>query len=86
MKKKGLLWLLASAFMLCLTYTSCDELLEEEDIEEEEQKQNDDKKGLDAYLPAEYAQKKLAAWYMLTDVQSEKTRLKPCSCLKTAHS
>ena len=77
MKKKGLLWLLASAFMLCLTYTSCDELLEEEDLEEEEQKQNqnDDKKGLNAYLPAEFAQKTVAAWYMLTDVQSEKTKV-----------
>lgn len=42
MKKNGLLWLMASALMLCLTYTSCDELPEEEDINKEEQKQDGD--------------------------------------------
>lgn len=79
MKKKGLLWLLASAFMLCLTYTSCDELPEEEDIEEQKQNQNqnqnNDLKGLVAYLPTDYAQKNLAAWYMLTDVKTEKSKV-----------
>lgn len=70
---------MASAFMLCLTYTSCDELPEEEDIEEQKQNQNqnqnNDLKGLVAYLPTDYAQKNLAAWYMLTDVKTEKSKV-----------
>ena len=59
MKKKGLLWLLASAFMLCLTYTSCEEL--EGLIDDNEETLS----GEEAFFPKAYADKTVAAWYSI---------------------
>lgn len=67
MKKITILLALAAAFTLSLTFTSCDE------------KENLDKEQagdiIKAYLPIEYANKQVAAWYMLTDQSDNKTKI-----------
>lgn len=67
MKKNTILLALAAAFTLSLTFTSCDE------------KENLDKEQagdiIKAYLPIEYANKQVAAWYMLTDQSDNKTKI-----------
>ncbi len=67
MKKVTFLLALAAAFTLNLTFTSCDE------------KENLDKEQagdiIKAYLPIEYANKQVAAWYMLTDQSDNKTKI-----------
>ena len=67
MKKVTILLALAAAFTLNLTFTSCDE------------KENLDKEQagdiIKAYLPIEYANKQVAAWYMLTDQSDNKTKI-----------
>jgi hypothetical protein len=67
MKKVTFLLALAAAFTLNLTFTSCDE------------KENLDKEQagdiIKAYLPIEYANKQVAAWYMLTDKSDNKTKI-----------
>ena len=67
---------MAAALTLGLTYTSCDELAEDlEETEKEAQKDDDASKvSPKAYLPIAYADKTVAAWYMLTDQEENKTR------------
>ena len=67
MKKITFLLTLAAAFVLSPVFTSCDELLKDE-IKEQTN-------GQEAYLPIEYANKTVAAWYMLTEQESNKTRI-----------
>lgn len=69
MKKNGLLWVLASALMLCFTYTSC----------EEQEGLIDDKKdekatGEEAFFPKAFADKEVAAWYSWTEKDKDKTK------------
>ncbi len=69
MKRNGLLWVLASALMLCLTYTSC----------EEQEGLIDDKKdekatGEEAFFPKAFADKEVAAWYSWTEKDKDKTK------------
>ena len=68
MKKLSyLLLILAAAFVLSPVFTSCDDLLKDQ-LEEQAD-------GQEAYLPIEYAKKTVAAWYMLTEQESNKTRI-----------
>ena len=67
MRKITFLLTLAAAFVLSPVFTSCDELLKDE-IKEQTN-------GQEAYLPIEYANKTVAAWYMLTEQESNKTRI-----------
>ena len=69
MKRNGLLWVLASALMLCFTYTSC----------EEQEGLIDDKKdekatGEEAFFPKAFADKEVAAWYSWTEKDKDKTK------------
>ncbi|MBR3937800.1 MAG: hypothetical protein IKJ66_07735 [Bacteroidaceae bacterium] len=67
MKKIGFLSVMASVLMLGLTFGSCDELLEDDSQEQA--------KGANAYLPVEYADKEVAAWYALTEQDDNKTKV-----------
>ncbi len=67
MKKVTFLLALAAAFTLSLTFTSCDE---KENLDKEQASDN-----IKAYLPIEYANKQVAAWYMLTDQSDNKTKI-----------
>lgn len=67
MKKVTFLLALAAAFTLSLTFTSCDE---KENLDKEQASDN-----IKAYLPIEYANKQIAAWYMLTDKSDNKTKI-----------
>ena len=71
MKKTRFLLLLAAVFTLSMVYTSCDDLLD---------KDSDEKKGAaeassSAYLPIDYANKKVAAWYLRTEEGDNKTKI-----------
>ena len=71
MKKTRFLLLLAAVFTLSMVYTSCDDLLD---------KDSDEKKGAaeassSAYLPIDYANKKVAAWYLHTEEGDNKTKI-----------
>ena len=66
MKKLGLLWVMASALMLCLTYTSCDEL--DDLLEDSETSEGQ------AFFPSDFASKTVAAWYAYTDKDKDKTK------------
>ena len=68
MKNRGLLWVLASLFLLCLTYTSCDELDGLLDDKEETLS------GEEAFFPKAYADKEIAAWYSYTEKNKDKTK------------
>ena len=65
MKKLGLLSVLASALMLCFT-VSCDQL--------EDFLGGGDKDSEGAFFPSAYADKEVAAWYMLTTKEDSKTK------------
>ena len=67
MKKNGLLWVLASALMLCFTYTSCEEM---EGLFDDDEKAS----GEEAFFPKAYADKELAAWYKWTEKDKDKTK------------
>ena len=69
MKKTRFLLLLAAVFTLSMVYTSCDDLL---DKDSDEQK---DANSSSAYLPIEYANKKVAAWYLRTEESDNKTKI-----------
>ena len=61
--------ILAAAFMLSLSFTSCDE---KDNLDTEKADKNTQ---TSAYLPIEYANKQVAAWYMLTDQSDNKTKI-----------
>lgn len=67
MKKTKILLLLAAVFTLSLTYTSCEEIKDE--------KQSENSNSSSAYLPIDFANKTVAAWYMLTDQDNSKTKI-----------
>lgn len=68
MKKLRLLWVMAAAFMLSLTYTSCDELDGLFDDKKEEAS------GEEAFFPKAFADKEVAAWYSNTEKEKDKTK------------
>ena len=82
MKKTTFLLVLATIFMFSQTFTSCDD---EKQKPETEQKGNSSSNGgnnggntnsdIQAFFPSAYANKTLAAWYMLTANESNKTRV-----------
>ena len=82
MKKTTFLLVLATIFMFSQTFTSCDD---EKQKPETEQKGNSSSNGgnnggntnsdIQAFFPSTYANKTLAAWYMLTANESNKTRV-----------
>lgn len=69
MKKLRLLWVMAAAFMLSLTYTSCDEL---DGLLDD--KKNEEASGEEAFFPKAFADKEVAAWYSLTEKEKDKTK------------
>lgn len=66
MRKFRIFAVLAATVMFCLTYTSCDEL--------ENAFGGGDKDSEEAFFPSAYANKTVAAWYLLTENEDNKTR------------
>ena len=67
MKKIKILAMLIATYMFSMTFTSCDQ----------KDKLDSDLNGnaSNAYLPIEYADKQVEAWYMYTDQGSDKTKI-----------
>lgn len=69
MKIKGFLSIMAAALMLSLSFTSCDDLDGLFDDDENESSADG------AFFPSTYSQRKVAAWYSLTDTKDNGTRV-----------
>ena len=73
MKNNGLLSVMTAALMLNLTFASCEKVLDAE--EEQTTQQTGFTQQAEAYLPASYGDKTIAAWYSLYTENEYKSKV-----------